>query len=216
MTPTRTLALAALAALVAALAGCAAQPIGTFDPPTVTRLGGEVQRDIYFRPGAASLLPGQAEEMNGLLRSLVLRPQDDVIVSFGSTGSDRLNAQRAAELRRTIASGPARLRIVGPLGFALAPDRPDVALLQVRRYDRALVTCQDSGRTLEDPALYSPIPLLGCANTANLAAQASELRDLTAPRRLEGSDAIPSVRAVERYRAGEVTVAPLETTSGGD
>jgi type IV pilus biogenesis protein CpaD/CtpE len=202
---------AAAAAVLVALAGCAAQPIGTFDPATVTRLGGEVQRDLYFRPGSASLLPGQAEEMNGLLRSLVLRPQDDVILTFGSSGSDRLNALRAAELRRVVAPGPARLRVVGPLGFAQAPDRPDVVLLQVRRYDRALVSCPGSGRTNEDPALLADIPLLGCANAANGANQAAELRDLTAPRSLDGSDAIPSIRAVDRYRRGEVTIAPLDS-----
>jgi pilus biogenesis lipoprotein CpaD len=208
----RALALAA----AAALAGCAAQPIGTFDTATITRLGGEVQRDLYFRPGAASLLPGQAEQTNGLLRGLLLRPQDDVIVTFGSTGSDRLNAQRAAELRRSIASGPARLRIVGPLGFAQAPVQPDVALLQVRRYDRALVTCPGSGRTNEDRALLTPIPVMGCANEANLAAQAAELRDLTAPRRLEGADAAVAITAVERYRRGGVTARPLDSVSSGN
>ncbi len=203
----------ALAVALGALGGCAAQPIGTFDPATISRLGGEVQRDIYFRPGTANLLPGEAEEANGLLRGLVLRPQDDVIVTFGSTGSDRLNAQRAATLRRAFASGPARLRIVGPLGFAQVPDQPDVVLLQVVRYDRALVTCQGSGRTNESPALLTPIPLMGCANAANLATQAADLRDLTAPRRLEGSDAFPSIAAVDRYRKGEVKITPLDSMS---
>ncbi len=203
----------ALAAAALLLAGCEAQPIGTFDAARVSFDGAEAQRDLYFRPGTPGLLPGQAEGMNAFLRGLLLRPQDDVIVTFGSTGSDVLDAKRMAELRRVIASAPARLRLVGPLGFARAPDQPDIVLVQVRRYDRVLVTCPGSGRTNENPALLTPIPVTGCANTANVAEMAAENRDLIAPRRLQGSDAIPSVRAVERYRVGDVSIAPLETTT---
>jgi len=205
-------ALAAGAAALA-LAGCAAQPIGSFDPAHVTSANSRAQQDVYFRPGAAGFLPGEAERMNAFLRALLLRPQDDVIVTLGSTGSDRLDAARLATMRKTIASQPARLRVIGPLGFARAPDRPDVAMVQAVRYDQVVVTCPGSGRTNENPALLTAIPVTGCANAANIATMAAEKRDLSAPRRLGGPDGGADVRAIERYRAGDVTIAPLATTN---
>lgn len=201
----------ALAAL--ALAGCEAQPIGTFDPAAVTSEAAQAQADLYFRPGTPGLLPGEAAKANALLRSLLLRPQDDVVLTFGTTGSEVLDAQRIGAARRALATGPARLRVVAPLGFARAPDRPDVVLMQVLRYDRVLVTCPGSGRTNENPALLTPIPVMGCANPVNIAEMAAEKRDLTAPRRLEEPDTVADIRAVRRYRAGEVRVPSVGATS---
>ncbi|MBP6999922.1 CpaD family pilus assembly lipoprotein [Amaricoccus sp.] len=208
----RTLALAGLLGL----AGCVAQPIGTMDPATITSEAAQAQTDLWFRPGTAAFLPGQTQDANALLRSLLLRPEDDVVLTFGSTGSDVLDARRVAAARGALATAPARLRIVAPLGFARAPDRPDVVLMQVIRYDRALVTCPGLGRTQEPASFLDDIPRMGCSNAVNLAAQADQLRDLTAPRRLQGSDAVADVAAVGRYRRGEVTVAPLEAVSSGD
>lgn len=196
------------------LAGCEAMPIGTFDRPDVTSANAQAQRDFYFTPGSAAPLPGEVEKTNAFLRALLLRPQDDVVLTFGPTGSDRLNAARAAALRAAIASGPARLRIVGPLGFGTYPDRPDVVLVQAVRYDQVVVVCPGSGRTNENPALLTPIPVEGCANAANVATMAAEKRDLSAPRRLSGADAVTAALAVERYRVGDVSIDPLATTTG--
>ncbi len=215
-TPPRLRAALAVAAAALALAGCEAMPIGTFDRAQVTSANAQAQHDLYFRPGTPNPLPGETERMNAFLRALLLRPQDDVIVTFGTTGSDRLDAARMHAVRRAIASDPARLRLVGPLGFARAPDRPDVVLVQAVRYDRVVVTCPGSGRTNESTALLLAIPVEACANPVNIATMAAEKRDLTAPRRLEGSDAFASVRAVQRYRVGEVTVDPLESVSSGN
>ncbi len=200
-----------LAALT--LAGCSAMPIGTMDPAEVTSAGAQAQTDLFFRPGAADLLPGEAARVNALLHSLVLRAEDDVVIVFGATGSDVLDARRVAEVRRDLRPGPARLRIARPLGFARVPDRPDIALVQVRRYDRVLITCPGSGRTNENVTFAQPIPTEACANPVNIAEMAVDKRDLTAPRRLEGSSAITAATAVETYRAGKVVVTPVGQTS---
>lgn len=196
-----------------ALAGCVALPTGTLDDAQVTSEAAQAQHDLYFRPGTPALLPGEADRMNGFLRSLLLRPQDDVILTFGTTGSDVLDARRIAEVRKVIASGPARLRIVRPLGFARAPEQPDIVLVQVNRYDQVLVTCPMNGPAAADAAFNPQLRGFGCSNAVNITRMAADKRDLTAPRRLEGSDAIPSVAAVQRYRVGDVTVAPLGSTT---
>lgn len=207
MTTRRALA----ATLALALAACEAQPIGTFNGAMITSEAAQAQTDLYFRPGEGSMLPGEADRVNRFLAALLLNSQDDVIITFGSTGSDVLDARRVAEARRAIASKPARTRIVRPLGFARAPDRPDVVLIQAVRYDRVKVTCPGSGRTAETPALLTPMPVMGCSNAVNIAVQADQKRDLTAPRRLQGADAIPAIRAVERYRVEPINVPPVGT-----
>lgn len=207
----RTMLAAGAAALL--LSGCVALPIGTFDDATVTPGPVQVRQSFYFQNGAPLLLPGEAERMNRVLRELALRPQDEVILSFGATGSDELDYQRIAAMRGIIASNPARLSVIGPLAPAPTPDRPDIVLLQVRLFNRLLVTCPVNGVPIGEEALNPQVPGYGCANAVNVAEMAAEKGDLTAPRRLVGSDAIPSVRAVERYRLGDVTIAPLETTT---
>lgn len=204
-------AAAALAALL--LSGCVALPIGTFDDATVTPGPVQVRQGFYFQHGAPLLLPGEAERMNRVLRELALRSQDEVILTFGATGSDDLDHQRIAAMQGIIASNPARLSVIGPLAEAPDPDRPDVVLLQVRLFNRLLVTCPVNGVPISEEALNPQVPGYGCANTVNVAEMAAKKGDLTAPRRLTGSDGVTSVRAVERYRAGEVTIAPLETTT---
>jgi len=203
--------MAAGAALVA-LAGCVAQPIGVLDDPEVTSANAQAQTDLVFRPGSPQLLPGEAERVNAFLAALVLREQDDVVLRLGQTGSDRLNAARVATARRSLATGPARLRIVGPLGFGRgAGDRPDIALVQAIRYDSVRVTCPPPTAPGEIPEFAADTPLLGCANAVNVATMTVDKRDLSAPRVLGGSDDGGSVRAVERYRADAVKFTPLGT-----
>jgi type IV pilus biogenesis protein CpaD/CtpE len=205
--PTCRLALG-LAAAAALLGGCAAQPVGSFGGARITSEAAQVQRDLLFRPGTAQLLPGEAERLNGLLRSLPLRAEDDVVLTFGSTGSEALDARRAVELRRVVAHGPARLRIRGPVGLARAPERPDVVLAQVLRYDSLRVACEGGLRADGD----RPLPAGGCANAVNVASMAAEKRDLVAPRELRGSEVMTSVGAIERHRAGDVKFTPLDSS----
>ena len=131
-----------LTGLVAlALSGCAAQPSGGFaDARDATR----ARTELAFRPGQASLSPGDVARVNRYLGGLLLSPQDDVVMSFGTSGSDVLDARRVAEARRVIASAPARLRIVSPQGVVQAlPDQPDVVRIEAFRISLAFVP--DSG-----------------------------------------------------------------------
>jgi type IV pilus biogenesis protein CpaD/CtpE len=148
--------------------------------------------------------------MNQALRDIVLRPQDEVIVTFGSTGSETLDAQRIATLRGIIASNPARLSVIAPVTASTAAERPDIALLQVRLFKRILVTCPANGVPFDEEALNPQIREFGCASAINLAESAADKRDLSTPRELRGSDAIQSVRAVETYRTQKITVLSPE------
>jgi type IV pilus biogenesis protein CpaD/CtpE len=211
--PLRRLLAGAGLATLALTAGCNQQPIGTFDPAEIVSQSSQAHHDLFFVPGAAGLAPGEAARVNAFLAGLQLRAEDDVVVRLGPTGSDRLDRQRIATAQHAIARGPARLRIVAPLGFARAPDRADVALVQVLRYDRVVVQCMGSGRT-DEMGVQQEIPITGCTNAANLAHMADSKRDLSAPRTFEGSDATSAIAAIGRYREGRVTTAPLASTGG--
>ncbi len=196
------------------LAGCAAQPIGSFARPEFTAEAAQAHHDLYFLPGRPDLAGGETARLDHFLQSLVLRPEDDIVLEFGTTGSDVLDRQRLATVHRTLAPYPARSRILARGGFSSPEPRPDAAMVQVLRYDRLRVECQNSGRTRGDLLYLSALPPIGCANAANLAHMAASPRDLTAPRRLSASEAGTSAAAVGRHRSGEVKFTPLSVGAG--
>jgi type IV pilus biogenesis protein CpaD/CtpE len=102
---------------------------------------------------------------------------------------------------------PARVRLVAVSSTLGSDMRADVARVEVVQYNRLLIRCP--GNPAAAYEVTTPLPNDGCSNAINLANQAEELRDLTAPRDFRGSDGVTAVTAVERYRRGEVITTPL-------
>jgi type IV pilus biogenesis protein CpaD/CtpE len=194
------------------LAGCEAQPIGPFDEPRFIADGAQAQHDLYFQPGSPQLLRGEAERLQAFLQSLVLGPEEDVVVHPGKTGSPVLDAQRLSTLRSAFARTPARVRVVLEPGFSSRDARADAVLVQVIRYDRIRVECP--GNTAGPHELTTPLPPIGCANAINRATMAAEKRDLVVPRELKGSEAGVSADAVIRHRQEKVITLPIDVSGG--
>lgn len=207
----RTTLAAGAAALL--LAGCEAQPVGTFEQPGLSFASGQLEQVFFFEPGAPGLRPGEAARLRDFLGGLILRPEDDLVLIFGSTGSERLNAQRIAAARRALPANPARLGLVTPVGYGLTPERADLLTVQVRRYDRLLITCPSMRGPDEEPWTFNSVPNLGCDNTVNQAAMADQMRDLEAPRELTPADPATAIGAIGRYRTGNVKTTELPTLS---
>lgn len=175
-----------------------------------------VQHNMFFQPGRAELARGESARMTSVLKSLVLRPSDDILVNMGSTGFETLDRQREAAAIRAVSGTPARIRLVARPGFPLAAPDNDVVLVQVNRYSQVRVICPSMGRDFNDSQFFRDQLTVGCTNAVNIANMAAEARDLTAPRQMQGSDGVAAVQAVERYRAGRIRQSgPLGVVAGG-
>lgn len=195
------------AALV--VSGCEAiappNPPGSYESAQYFANPSEVQTDMFFRPGSGHLAAGEASRISRELRSLLLRADDDIVVTLGLTGNEVIDASRKATAQRAVSGTPARIRIVSRVGFPLAsPERRDVGLIQVMRYSTVRVVCPNQGRDFIDDRFNRSELTMGCVNAVNIANMAADARDLTQPGRLRGGDGIAEVGAVERYRADQV------------
>lgn len=197
-------------ALALFLAGCGHQPIGNFDRAHFIADGGQAHHDVRFTKGCTSLAHGEAPRLKAFLEALELRRGDDILVSMGSTGSDRRDRERRQSLIKAIDPGPARLLLSAPPGFARSDPRHDAAMVQVIRHDQVRVDCKAGGYNRFDQAFRMPFPVLNCANPSNLAHMAAEKRDLTSPRQLGPARGEPAASAIRRQRSGEVQTVPLE------
>lgn len=176
-----------------------------------------VQQNLFFQPNSAQLARGESGRMNAMLKSLVLRPSDDILVYLGSTGSETIDRQRETAAIKAVSGTPARIRLMTRPGFPLASPDNDVVLVQVNRYSKVRVVCPSMGRDFNDSQFFRDELNVGCTNAVNIANMSAEGRDLTDPRRLRGSDSIAAVQAVERYRAGRVRDGgPLSIVTGGN
>lgn len=180
-------------------------PAGSYESAQFFANPSEVQTDMFFRPGSGHLAAGEASRIGRELRSLVLRPSDDIVVTLGGTGSEVLDARREATARHAVSGTPARIRIETRVGFPLAArERRDVGLIQVKRYSTIRVVCPNQGQDFIDDRFGRDELLMGCTNAVNIANMVADPRDLTAPGSLRGGDGVAEVGAVERYRADQV------------
>ncbi|MFO1144926.1 MAG: CpaD family pilus assembly lipoprotein [Amaricoccus sp.] len=208
--PLRLGALAVASAL--ALGACEEQPVGSFKNAEFVNEGSRAKTDLYFQPGGSALRPGEAGRLHSFLSSQLLSPETDILIHVGSTGSPVLDARRRGTLKASMPRTPARVRLVryeSDLGQDL---RTDVAQVEVVQYDRLNILCP--GNPAASYELTTPLPNQGCSNAINLALEADQIRDLTAPRDFHGSDGVTSVGAVERLREGKVITTPLGLTTG--
>jgi type IV pilus biogenesis protein CpaD/CtpE len=209
--PLRLALLALVSAL--ALAACEEQPVGSFRDPELVNTSSRARADLYFQPGSPALRSGEADRLRGFLSQQLITPETDILVHVGSTGSAVLDARRRGTLQATMPRTPARVRLVRFDESELGQDlRTDLAQVEVVQYDRLNIKCP--GNPAASYELTTPLPNDGCSNVINLANEADELRDLTAPRDFHGSEGVTSVGAVERHREGKVITTPLGITTG--
>jgi type IV pilus biogenesis protein CpaD/CtpE len=186
---------------VLALAGCEAQPVGTFDPARyVADPGGQAYSYVAFRPGSAELAPGEQERLSSFLQGQPLGPRDEILLRLAPSGSQILDSQRTTTLQGALAGARAPVQVASAGG---PPIRPDLAQLQVIRRNKIVVQCPGNPAD-PDWELTTPLPELGCANAFNLATQAANPRDLFVPRPFGGTDSTVAATAVRRLQEGKV------------
>lgn len=201
---------------LALLAGCADQPVASFESPKYLAEAAQAQTDVYFQPGSARFASGEVARLRSMLKAQVLRPTDDVLVYVPSSGNARIDAERGGAARNAVGPVVARVRLFGPPGFIYTETRPDALFVQVMRYDQVAVDCVNSGRNAFETTMLVPFPAIGCTNALNRANMAAQLRDLTAPRVLGDGRAVTDVAAIKRYDEGNPRPVPWGISDTGN
>jgi type IV pilus biogenesis protein CpaD/CtpE len=199
----------ALAALL--VAGCEAQPVGFFDRAEyrADRVAGPYT--LYFQPDSDALAAGEAERLTSYLRTLALRPDQDIVLELGKSGSAVLDGRRLLALDRAFTGTRARVRVILPREGAVPTTVSNAVRLTVVRYDLIVVECPSLAQPDE---LTTAMPPLGCSNAVNRAEMAVNKRELIEPGALRGSESGVSAAAVQRHRAGKVITLPIGIAGG--
>ncbi len=207
--PLRIAALALASAL--ALAACEQQPVGYFDRPeyVADRVAGPYA--LYFQPESDALAVGEAQRLTSYLRTLALKPDQDIVLEIGKSGSAVLDGRRRLTLQRAFAGTRARVRVAQPRETVDPQVLSNTVRVTVESYRLIIVKCPPMAQPGE---LTTPLPPIGCANAVNVAEMAANKRDLIEPRELKGSEGVTSVAAIQRHREGKVITTPLNVTSG--
>jgi type IV pilus biogenesis protein CpaD/CtpE len=206
-TAKRTARLAAALAAGLAIAGCVGPTEGP-ETAQITNDGAQAHFDVAFQPGGGRLASGEVQRLRTFLSGLELRPEDDIFLYPGWTGSERIDGQRAAAMRAALPRVPTRVFVTGRTGFERSAPRSDTGLVRVVRYDTLRVACPRN----EQPDV---MPNIGCANAVNLASQATDMRGLTVPDPLSSSAATLPSAMVLRERAGQTPPVSLGNSSTG-
>lgn len=195
--------LAFVLSAVALLAGCEAQPLGGFERPGYAADRASTPYTVYFQPDSPLLAYGEGDRLNSYLRTLSLRPGEDVLMEIGNSGSATLDGQRVLALRRAFAGIRAPIRVAVPKAQPAGEEGlTNRVTVTVRRYDMIVVDCPNNeAQPLE---LTMPLQQIGCANAVNLAGMAARPQDLFTPRPLGPAPAVTAATAVARYEAGKV------------
>jgi type IV pilus biogenesis protein CpaD/CtpE len=205
-------ALGALLIAALAVAGCEAQPVGTFDRASFTPSRAAGPYTLFFQPESDVLAAGETERLSSYLRTLAPKPGEDIFLEVGNSGSAVLDARRLMALRRSFAGSRARVRVFVPQESPSPEGVRNTVTVTLVRYDLIVVGCPALGQVGE---LTTPLPPIGCSNAVNRATMAAEKRDLIAPAgALKGSESGVSAAAVQRHREGKVITLPIEVSGG--
>lgn len=193
--------------VVLALAGCEAQPLGSFQ--TARYLASPIEPDLLvsFGLGGATLAPGEVARLDAHLRDALLGPRDDVVLYIGQSGSRRLDAARLAALGKVLPPTRARVRVITAPEAAGVEVGPDGIMVRMVSYGRITVECP--GNTAGPLELTTPLPEMTCSNAFNRATMAANPRDLIAPEAFGGTPAGVSAAAVRQQRDGKVPYLPI-------
>lgn len=184
------------------LAGCEAQPLGSFQ--TARYSASEIQPDLLltFTPGRATLAPAELARLDTYLRDALPGPGDDVELYTGRSGSRRLDAARLTTLRQAFPATPARVRLITAPEAAGVDVGPDSVVVRTVSYARITVECP--GNTAGPLELTTPLPEMTCSNAFNRATMAANPRDLIAPDDFGGTPAGLAAAAVKQQQDGKV------------
>lgn len=169
----------------------------TMDPYRVDTV--RINHDIVFLPGSATLDPIGHANLRSFVSQVGVQSDDAItIVASGPFALVRENAVAAALANMGIES---LTMVDGNVGF-------DQVTVSLARTHYLATACLRGGVPHFNPGVLMPPP--GCSVATNLAAMMEQPSDLLVGRPAGPIDGVTAVRAVTRYRTGNVAAINLQ------
>ena len=211
---TRTLFIAAAAAVAAALSGCMGAPAEGLGPTPLTPTS---RFSLQVEPGMDRVAlavheTGLSENQTLALRDMVNRFAAEgapMLTVEAPSGDDPVASDIAWRIKGALeASGvpPYKVRVV----TYVAPDPRAPVLVGFDTVRAVVPRCGQEWSNLARTGNNAGSANFGCSVNANLAAQIANPRDIVTPRAMTPSDAARRSVVFDRYRAGEQTAAVRE------
>lgn len=211
---TRTLFLAAAAAIVVSQSGCVGAPAEGLGPTPLTPTS---RFSLQVEPGVERVALAVHETGLSQNQTLALRDMVNRFAAEGApmltveapSGDDPVSSDIAWRIKGVLeAEGVPSHRV--RLVTYFAPDPRAPVLIGFDTVRAAVPQCGQAWGNLTRTGNNAGHSNFGCAVNANLAAQIANPRDIVAPRATTGSDAARRSVVFDHYRAGEQTGAERE------
>lgn len=196
----------------ALLAGCASTDVGQARPITpLSRYTLQVEPGLD-RIALAVHDDGLSANQVAAIRALADRygrSGSGPVRVQGPSGDDPVSARQAWAVREALQAAGVpgeRIQIVG----YDAPDPRAPVLAGFETLRAAIPNCANEPRSMEGRFSNASSPGLGCAITANMAAQIADPRDILGARPMSPADSGRAAVVFDNYRRGQATSAPQE------
>lgn len=213
-TMTRTLFLAAAAALAVSQSGCMGAPAEGLGPTPLTPTS---RYSLQVEPGVDRMAlavheTGLSENQTSALRDMVNRFAAEgapMLTVEAPSGDDPVSSDVAWRIKGALEAHGVPSYQVRVVTY-VAPDPRAPVLVGFDTVRATVPQCGQSWTNLARTGNNAGSSNFGCAVNANLAAQIANPRDIVTPRAMTPSDAGRRSVVIDHYRAGEQTAAVRE------
>ncbi|MGV3577758.1 CpaD family pilus assembly protein [Brevundimonas sp.] len=213
-TMTRTLFLAAAAAIAVSQSGCMGAPAEGLGPTPLTPTS---RYSLQVEPGVDRMAlavheTGLSENQTSALRDMVNRFAAEgapMLTVEAPSGDDPVSSDVAWRVKGALEAQGVPSYQVRVVTY-VAPDPRAPVLVGFDTVRAAVPQCGQSWTNLARTGNNAGSANFGCAVNANLAAQIANPRDIVTPRAMTPSDAGRRSVVIDHYRAGEQTAAVRE------
>lgn len=203
-----------LACSAAALLSACAATSGSGAYPPITPLS---RYSLQVEPGIDRIAlavhdDGLSANQHSALRDLVARYRNGgvgMVRVEAPSGDDPVAARQSWDVRSALmAAGVPGDRVI--VASYAAPDSRAPVLAGFETVQAVVTDCSRERRAMDNRFSNQSSLGLGCAITANMAAQIADPRDIVAPRHMSPADSGRAAVVFDNYRKGENTSAPQE------
>lgn len=211
-----------IAAAALALTACASGPSTAAGPVAPTVLDTWANRvQVVAQPDEIRLAPHPTGLSGNQARALAefqarwVQAEGGVITVAAPVGTEGPGSYRvSADARAFLLSQGAAPEMVQLIGYDAGGAKDAPVVVGFKRYVAITPRCGD-WRSATRTASNQPMSNLGCAVSANIAAQVANPADLASARPMDPADAGRRMTVLGKYRAGEVTSTAKDEQASG-